>query len=283
MTTNVLKRLPRVHELSTLPVVVNNVMQITQNPRSSAMEVGQAISQDQTLAANVLKMVNSAFYGFPQKISTITHAIVILGFNNIRNIVLTTSVFKMFAASKSESRFDVEGFWKHSLACGVASRVLARRLGMKNLEEAFLWGLMHDLGKLVLYKYLMNEYAAVASLVNEKEILIRQAEKSVLGIDHTTVGYHVGKNWNLPPALLKVIRYHHHPGRAMASKRIVAIVHVADAICRALGLGNAGDAKVPPIDSGCWELLNMNKQAAREIFARTEQDLVKANAMLAFI
>lgn len=277
------KKLARVSELSTLPMVVNNVIQITQNPKSSAMEVGKAISQDQTLTSNVLKMVNSAYYGFPRKITTITHAIVVLGFSNIRNLVLTTSIFKMFGASQKGPRFDIEGFWRHSLACGVAAKVIAGTLGMKNQEEVFLWGLLHDLGKLVLIQYLPEEYQSVMSQVREKDVLIRVAERDVLGFDHAAVGHFVGNQWNLPPALLKAIRYHHLPSQAAESKRIVALVHVADALCRALELGNGGDLNVPPINKGCWELLNLDKARVKTLFARIEDEMISANELLMLI
>ncbi len=276
------KRLGRVRDLSTLPVVVNNVIQITQNPKSSAMEVGKAISQDQVLTSNVLKMVNSAFYGFPRKITTITHAIVVLGFANIRNLVLTTSIFNMFSSAQKEGRFDLEGFWKHSLACSVTTKIIARRLGMKNLEEVFLWGLLHDLGKLVLVKYLEKDYARVTALVHEKDILIRVAEKEILGFDHAAAGYYVGNRWNLPPGLLKAIRYHHTPAQAIESKRIVAIIHVADALCRALGLGNGGDSKIPPINTSCWELLNLGKETVKDLFAEMEKEIIAADTLLHF-
>lgn len=276
------KRLARVKELSTLPIVVNNVIHINQNPKSSALEMGKAISQDQALTANVLKMVNSAFYGFPRKITTITHAIVILGFVNIKNVVLTTSIFEMFTSKKKDGQFDIEGFWKHSLACGVASRAIAKRLGMGNLEEIFLLGLLHDLGKLVMHKYFSDEYSQVVSLVKEKDILIRDAEKKVMGFEHAHVGYLVGNNWNLPPALLKIIRYHHNPTRVIESKRIVAIVHVADVLCRAINLGNAGDAKIPAANKECWEFLNLDKQTVKDLFSEMEQESVKAYDLLAF-
>ena len=177
-------RLSKIKDLATLPVVANNVIQITRNPKSSALEVAKAIAQDPALVTKVLKMANSALYGFPQKITTISHAIVILGFANIRNIVLTASIFDMFPAKKSGNQFDREGFWEHSLATGIAAKLLAKQAGIKNVEEAFIWGLLHDLGKLVLDTYFNAEFSEVAALVKQKDLLIRDAEQQLLGFDH---------------------------------------------------------------------------------------------------
>ncbi|MBE9546022.1 MAG: HDOD domain-containing protein [Proteobacteria bacterium] len=277
------RRLAKVHDLPTLPVVVNNVIQITQNPKSSALEVGRAISYDQALATKVLKTANSAFYGFPRKITTITHAIVILGFANIRNIVLTASIFDMFPSKGKNKYFDREGFWKHSLACGVTSKLIAKRLGIKNLEEAFICGLLHDLGKLVMDTHFNEDFGRVVRLVKEKEILIRDAEQQLLGIDHAAVGGVVADKWNLPPALIKAIRFHHNPPLANESMRIAAIVHLADALCRAIGMGNGGDGKVPCINEESWELLNLNKQTIKRLFSEMEEEVATADTSLPFV
>lgn len=204
-------RLAKIIDLPTLSIVANNIILITQNPKSSALEVGRAISQDQALVSKILRIANSTFYGFPRKISTIPHAVVILGFANIRNLVLTASIFDTFQSKEGDGYFDREGFWKHSLACGVTSKLIAKRLGIKNLEEVFIWGLLHDLGKLILDAYFREDFTRVVFLVKEKEILIRDAEQQLLGFDHAAVGSLVANKWNLPPAVIKAIRFHHNP------------------------------------------------------------------------
>lgn len=274
------KRLPRVNDLPTLPSVATNVIQITQNPKSSALEVGRAISHDQGLATKVLRMANSAFYGFPRKITTITHAIVILGFVNIRNIVLTASIFDMFPSGRENGGFDREGFWEHSLACGVTSKLIAKRLGIKNLEEVFICGLLHDLGKLVLDAYFNEEFTRIVCLAKENEILIKDAEQQLLDLDHTTVGGFVADKWDLAPTLIKTIRFHHDPPRANESMRITAIVHLADVLCRAIGMGNGGDNKIPCVNEESWKLLNFNKQTIKHLFLEMEQEVAIANDFL---
>lgn len=276
-------RLAKIIDLPTLSVVANNIILITQNPKSSALEVGRAISQDQALVSKILRIANSTFYGFPRKITTIPHAVVILGFANIRNLVLTASIFDMFQSKGGDGYFDREGFWKHSLACGVTSKLIAKRLGIKNLEEVFIWGLLHDLGKLILDAYFREDFTRVVFLVKEKEILIRDAEQQLLGFDHAAVGSLVANKWNLPPAVIKVIRFHHNPPLANESMRMVAIVHLADILCRAIGMGNGGDSKVPSINEDSWKLLSLNKQIIKSLFLEMEQEITNAKALLAFI
>jgi putative nucleotidyltransferase with HDIG domain len=276
-------RLERIHDLPTLPVVASNIVQITRNPKTSALEVGKAISQDPALSSKVLRSANSAFYGFPKKISTIHHAIVILGFANIRNIVLTASIFDVLSSKGGDNHFDREGFWEHSLACGVTSKLLARRMGIQNADEAFIWGLLHDLGKIVLDTYFNEDFARVVSLVREKGILIRDAEQQLLGSDHAEVGAAVAEKWNLPSTLIKVIRFHHNPSLANESMRMAAIAHLADALCRAIGLGNGGDSKIPKIDDGAWKLLNPNRQLIKSLFMEMEQEVASADGFSSFM
>lgn len=280
---NLENRLAKITDLPTLSVVANNIVQITQSPKSSALEVGRAISQDQALVSRILRIANSTFYGFPGKITTIPHAVVILGFTNIRNLVLTASISKMFSSKGGDGDFDREGFWKHSVACGVTSKLIAKRLGLKNLEEVFIWGLLHDVGKLVLDTYFNEEFTRVVCLVKEKEILLRDAEQKLLGFDHAAVGASVADRWNLPPALIKAIRFHHNPTQANESMRMVAIVHLADVFCRAIGIGNGGDSKIPCINEESWKLLRLNKRTIKKLFSEMEQAIANAKVLLAFV
>jgi len=280
---NLENRLAKIIDLPTLSVVANNIIQITQSPKSSALEVGRYISQDQALVSRILRIANSTFYGFPGKITTIPHAVVILGFTNIRNLVLTASISKMFSSKGGDGDFDREGFWKHSVACGVTSKLIAKRLGLKNLEEVFIWGLLHDVGKLVLDTYFNEEFTRVVCLVKEKEILVRDAEQELLGFDHAAVGANVADRWNLPPALIKVIRFHHNPTQANESMRMVTIVHLADVLCRAIGIGNGGDSKIPCINEESWKLFRLNKRTIKRLFSEMEREIANAKALLAFV
>lgn len=280
LRAKVTKLSDRIKDLPTLPVVANNIVQITQSPKSSALEVGKAISQDQALTTKVLRMANSAYYGFPKKITTINHAIVILGFGTIRNLVLAVSMFDIFGKSKGKF-FDREALWKHSLACAVGSKLIAKRLGINTYEETFIWGLVHDLGKLVLDQHFNEDFALVVSTVKEKDVLMRDAEQEIFGMDHAAVGGILAERWNLPPALVKAIRFHHNPSQAGDSIRMATIVHLADVLCRALGIGNGGDDKIPFVNEASWKLVNFNKQDVKRLLAEMDQEMISANELLA--
>lgn len=276
-------RLGKIEDLPTLSVVANNIILITQNPKSSALEVGRAISNDQALVSKILRIANSSFYGFPKEITTVGHAVVILGFANIRNLVLAASILDVLSSEGENGVFDREEFWKHSLACGVTSKLISKRLGIQNPDEAFIWGLMHDVGKLILDSYFHEEFIQVVSLVKEKEILIKDAEQEVLGIDHAGVGGIVADKWNLHPALIKAIRFHHNPPRAHESMRMASIVHLADALCRAIDIGNGGDNKIPCINEESWKLSGFNKQIVKNLFAEMDKEVENAAAFLSLM
>ncbi len=275
------QRLSRIKGVSPLPVVAANVIRLTQNPRSSALEIGNAIARDQALTSKVLRIANSAFYGFPRKITTVNYAIVVLGFVNIRNIVLSASLGDLLAPGSENPFFDREAFWKHSLACGIASKLLAVRLGLKNTDEAFIWGLLHDFGKVVMDTYLHDEFSAAVKTAAEKGMLLREAEESVLGFDHTLVGSMVAEKWNLPPALIRAIRFHHDPEKDFSSIRISSIVHLADIFCRKIGLGSGGDARVPPIKRKSWDLLNLDQRSIDILFDKIRGEFETAGTFLA--
>ncbi len=274
------KKLLKIGDLATLPVVAYNVMQLTQNPKASAMDVGKAISQDPALTSKVLKIANSSFYGFPRKISTINNAIVILGFSNIRNIVISAGIIDAYKGENSSAYFDRTEFWKHSLACGITSKIIASTVGLKNAEEAFIWGLLHDFGKIVMDTYIHEEYSQVVQYAKEKGMLIVDAEQKYLGFNHTTVGSLVARKWNMPPALLKVIRYHHNPVLDYNSLRISSIVHLADILCRTLDLGSGGDNEIPIVNETSWDLMNLDKQTIKTIFSEMEKEYENATAFL---
>jgi HD-like signal output (HDOD) protein len=197
-------------------------------------------------------MANSAFFGMSRKISSISQALVILGFDVVKGLVLTSSVFDMIQKSMA-------GLWEHSIGCAAASGAVATFLGRDDAEEILVAGLLHDLGKVVLALNLPAEMSLVQKKVAEGPVFFYEAENEVLDFDHCDLGQWLAEHWNLPESLAEPMRLHHRPEKAVLKPECVAIVHVADAIIRAKGFGNGGDILAPPISMAAWDLLGLKK------------------------
>ncbi len=236
-------------DLPPLPAVIVRVMQTVNDPTTSAADLNRLISADQALASKVLRLVNSSYYGVPRKVATITNAVVILGFNTVRNLTTSLGVFNAFDAQGQKTALDRDQFWAHSLGVAVAAGIIARRkgIGAKAIEEVFIGGLLHDVGKLFLDQYFPDQYSIAIKLAAAAQISIWESEKTALGIGHALVGKRIAEKWNLPPSLTSMITLHHQPMFAKEYFEITASIQAADHVARKLGLGSGGDAKVMPL------------------------------------
>ncbi len=266
--------------LPTLPAVLVKLNDLMKDPNVSAKEVGQLISYDPSITAKILRIVNSSFYGFPNRITTITHAIVILGFNTIRNIVFSSFVFDAFKGG-GKVAYDRRDFWKHSIACGSAAKVVASRTGERLLEEYFVRGLLHDIGKIILDQYLHDTFLEILGVVESKGVLFREAEIEVLGVDHSDLGYQLLKRWGLSAGLSESILYHHRPAEAEGEKlQPAAIIHVADILSRAMLVGSGGDKRIPVVDETAWKSLNIPTNEFESLMSQTEGEIEKARVFM---
>jgi len=262
----------RVEDLPTLPRTVLKITELVNDPKSSARDLARIITDDQVLAARLLRLVNSSFYGFPQRISTITGAIVLLGFDAIRNLLLTTSVFDLFSNRKNASLIRQEQFWDHSLGCAVGAKILGNHLRYDKVEELFVSGLLHDIGKIVEMIFLPEAFKEIVKLVSDENILMIAAEERILGYRHPEVGKLLAEKWNLPPKLTGVILHHHQPSEAGRFALEAAIVHLADILCRSLNIGYGGDNKMPALDKTAWNNLRIKSQSIEPILAEINKE-----------
>lgn len=244
------RALREVKNLPTLPGIVSKLTRMAEDPDTTTEQMGKVIAKDHILAAKLLKLVNSAFYGFPQRISSINSAIILLGFNVIKSLIISASIFEVMEEQ------DVE-LWEHSLGCAVVCSVLAKRLGVKDPEEVSTAGLIHDIGKVAIKMELPREYEMITGLAQSQGISRIEAERLVLGLDHAEVGGWLAKSWNLPNKLVEPIACHHDPRLATEEQLASAIVHFGNIMIRGMGYGHAGDIWVPPLSNRAWRLLEL--------------------------
>jgi putative nucleotidyltransferase with HDIG domain len=236
----------RVVDLPTLPVIIPRIIRLMEDPRSSAAELGRVIASDQALASRILRLANSAFYGFRREIVSINQAVVLLGFDTVKSIVLAATVLGTLGEADVVSSFDREQFWLHVLATAMAARRIARARGWTDPEAAFVAGLLHDIGKVILDRYFYRHYAEAARLAAETPCLIREAESKLFSLHHGQVGGWLAERWRFPAALVEPVAWHHAPAGALRTHGTVAgVVHLADILVRNAGIGSGGDTLVP--------------------------------------
>jgi putative nucleotidyltransferase with HDIG domain len=261
-------------ELPTLPSVFFTINKMLNDPRTSAMDVGIAIASDQVITSKILRLVNSAFYGFTNRVSTISHAIAILGFSSTKNVVLTTSVLHSLNLKKPIDDFNLEAFWKHSVAVGAIAKLVAFEVLPQKQEEAFVAGLLHDIGKLILAICAPEDFVECIEFAVKKDILFVEAEQEILGIDHTGIAAWINEKWKLPSEIAAVITNHHKKAEVSGEfAKLVAIVQVSDVLTRGLQFGYACDYSVPVLDEGILDTLGLTPQKLDAILSASHDVL----------
>jgi len=243
-------------KLASPPLIYERLMEIINHPRGGAADVAKVIREDTALTARLLKVVNSAFFSFPRRVDTVSQAVTVVGTSQVRDLALATSVVTLFKDVPADLA-DMDGFWRHSLACGVGARVLASLRRESNVERFFVAGILHDVGKLVLYLRAPDEAREALEEARSANILLHQAERQVLGFDHAQVGEALLDLWNMPASLREAIHFHHNPRRAARFPVETAAVHTADVMANALGLGTGGERFVPPLSPEAWDVLGI--------------------------
>jgi len=260
----------------TLPEIPNIVFELNEviaNPLSSANDIARVVNRSPSLTAILLRIVNSSFYGFPSRIDKVSLAVTLIGTREISGLALGISILSIFKEIPKEF-MDMYSFLKHSLACGIVSRVLAAQKNLPQTEQLFVSGLLHDLGRLIIYIHFPKEARQLFARCNRSDRLLYQEERDFLGCDHSDIGKQLMKQWKLPLTLENNVCYHHRPSAAQFPET-AAIVHLADIMINALGIGTSGERFVPPLDVSAWESLALSpgcfevvlKQATHQFFA----------------
>lgn len=264
--------LSQVYNLPAIPLVMMEVTRLLNNPMTSAAELGKIISKDQALVTKILTVANSPLYGLPRRVSTIDFAIIILGFDHIKNIVIALSMMEAFK-NKSDKYLDQKKYWTHSIMTATAAKRLADDLGYHFSGEAFTAGLLHDLGIPVIHKYLNSEFLKICALVESKQLTFNDAQMEVMGINHQEIGHHLAQRWNLPVTLSDAILNHHTPGNSVENKALAALVHLADYMTSSLQLGSFDWDNAFGLDVSILKQLNLPDEAYVEKLTQNYKDL----------
>jgi putative nucleotidyltransferase with HDIG domain len=221
-----------VDEVASLPDVTARIIQAVDDPRSSPLQLLKLVSHDPALVARILKLVNSSFYSLPNKIASLDRAIALLGMASVRNLAIATSLAGMFRGGQLCEGFGPRDLWTHSIAVAVVARELSKKLRLPLTDEAFLIGMLHDLGLLVIHQKLPRELRAICDLAKEEPAAMIEIERRTLGFDHQELGAALAMRWKFPSSVSNAIAFHHRPSDAPDEhKPITALIYVADTLC----------------------------------------------------
>lgn len=253
--------------LPTLPGVINKLNSLSDNDKSSVQEMARIVSSDQVLSARILRLANSPSYGF-YRVSTISNAMILLGVNVVKSLAISSSIFEIMEKNSV-------GLWEHSLGVGVASNLIAAKLGLPECEEIATAGLLHDIGKVIISLKCSEAEYEVRRVIEEKRVYMREAEQEIIDTDHAEVGGWLAKSWFLPDKLSEPINCHHNVAASGNHRIKTAVVHIADVLIKASGFGDSGDSYVPQIQQAAWETLKLSEQIIAELVETLEDKLVE--------
>jgi putative nucleotidyltransferase with HDIG domain len=271
------KKLDDLPDLPTLPHIVVEVNRMMAEQNITVGKMCETIERDQVMVARILKLVNSSFYGFQSQINTVSHAVVILGFQTMQNAILSVSIIESFNKKKDVPGFDMTDFWKHSVAVAVISMKLGEMVKNENPEVCFTAGLLHDIGKVVLAQFFPDMFRVVWSALQENRYpTFYAAESDLLETDHARVGDYLARRWQLPPALIDTIRCHHSIKKNMENLAMVRIVHAADILANTW----QGTLREKPVlksmDIGAKKFVDQQINTLKNWFPATAEEIRQA-------
>ncbi|WP_114970437.1 HDOD domain-containing protein [Rhodoferax ferrireducens] len=267
--------LRKIHNLPSLPTVVIELLASMDEDDVNIDALSKKIAQDQALTAKTLRLANSSFYGMANQVTSIHEAIAILGFRTVRSVATTAALIGAFAGHGS---VNANPFWRHAMAAAICARELAPHLNL-NPEHAYTAGLLHDIGRLVLVTQFQPHYEATMLYRAQHDCHLLEAERAVMGVDHTVAGHVLTRHWKFPESVQQAVACHHAPlvqGLQTLSLSILA----ANTIAHALDMSQDRDDLVPPVPAGLWKQLGLDEKALHKVFKNAEKQFEGANLLL---
>jgi HD-like signal output (HDOD) protein len=275
-----------ISKMPSLPITVSKILQIANDPKTSPSDLNQVISLDPVLMGRVMKLINSAYYSLNNQITSLVRAIIMLGINTVKNLALSTAVLGQLSAKGNFQALNIDGFWRHSLCAGVTAKLIAvkRRKDPKQLEEYFVAGLLHDIGKIPLNNKLSKDYVSALGLTDKEHLPLFITEERTMGVNHCEVGRLIIKNWNLGPVMEDVVFFHHfveqYPG---ANRDMLLTVAAANFFANTYQIGFSGDRYPEKISPGIYEELGISLDDLEAMEERVNGEIEKAKIFLSVV
>ncbi|MFC1735998.1 HDOD domain-containing protein [Candidatus Hydrogenedentota bacterium] len=259
----------RTETIASLPEIYSQIVEVVNHPHSSSRDVANLISGDTGLTARLLRLVNSAFYGFPSRIETVSRATTLIGTNELCELALATSVMSIFGKAL-EGIVDMNMFWSHSLACGIVARILANSASEPNSERYFVAALLHDVGKLMILKHMPDVARQILEAAKDTGRPVHSIESEILRYNHTDAGGALLGTWGLAPSHREAVSFHHNPLTARNYPVEAAITHVAEVISNAMRTGREHSDPLPSLEIDAWESLELDPETLPAILDEAE-------------
>lgn len=263
----------KVDDMKVLPEIINKIIALTDDPDSTVQDMEKAILKDSVLTTKILRLANSAYYGYARNISTISRAAVLLGFQAIKSLALASTMRTYLTDELKGYSLEKNELWTQSQTCAIVSRFIAKQIKYPNPEEAYIAGLLRDIGKTILNQHMEKEYAEVLLRIEVDNLSFLDAEREVLGFNHAEIGEKVAEKWNLPKALVDAIGHHHTPELANINPLLVSIIHIADAITMMMGVGLGLDGLAYNLSPMAIETIGLDELQLENIISQVT-DLV---------
>ncbi len=274
------EKIEQFEDFPTLPTVYYKLVDALSDNSTTIKKISDIISTDIALSFKLLKIVNSSIYGLSTKVRTIDKAIFHMGFRELKNIILTSTVIDVFSNLKTSSNLDLVTFWRHSIAVGVISRALAKLDGKKNLDEYLLSGIAHDIGKLIFFQILGNQYDAAFIFAKRNNCDLATAEEEVFGINHMEIGYKVANNWNLDKNIANSIKYHSEGLVDSRTNHLVTSIHIANILAKGLDWGISGNNIIEKPNSKIWLKKSLSNLDVKDFYRDINEDYQQACEIL---